>query len=63
MDKSWAEAEAWQNYLSETIAAGEAAKDAIEKQNLDDLYDANDALYQPCVDCHKEFNPAVQNDE
>ncbi|MBT5219650.1 MAG: cytochrome c [Woeseia sp.] len=62
-DRKWASKAAWQTYIDEEVAALDAARQAIKLRNLEQLWEANDALYTPCETCHVEFNPGVASDD
>ena len=47
----------WKKYNAQMIEAAQKGLDAIRSRNLDELYFANDILYPPCEDCHKQFHP------
>ena len=58
-DKAWAAEAKWRAYSDDVIAAARSAKLAIAAQDMDALYDANDALYPPCEACHLDYHPGV----
>lgn len=58
-DDAWASEARFQAYIDEEIAAGEAARAAIEARDIDALFSAGDALYAPCENCHIDYNPGV----
>ncbi len=58
-DKQWVSQRDWKMLSEKMIAAAGQALQAIRNKNLDALFDAGDALYQPCEECHGIFNPAV----
>jgi len=62
-DNSWAADEKFQAYIDEEIAASSAARVAIAAKDLDALFEAGDALYSPCENCHVDYNPAVAGEE
>jgi cytochrome c556 len=62
-DNTWAADEKFRAYIDEEIAASNAARVAIAAKDLDDLFEAGDALYSPCENCHIDYNPAVSGEE
>jgi len=62
-DNTWAADEKFQAYIDEEIAASSAARAAIAAKDLDALFEAGDALYSPCENCHIDYNPAVSGEE
>jgi len=62
-DNTWAADAKFQTYIDEDIAASNAARTAIAAKDLDALFEAGDALYSPCENCHIDFNPAVSREE
>jgi cytochrome c556 len=62
-DNNWANQLDWQSFTNEMTNAAEQALAAIHKKDIDALLDVGDALYQSCVNCHQNYNPAVVNVE
>ena len=62
-DNTWAADEKFLAYIDEEIAASNAARAAIAAKDLDALFEAGDALYSPCENCHIDYNPAVSGEE
>lgn len=62
-DNTWAAEEKFLAYIDEEIAASNAARAAIAAEDLDALFEAGDALYSPCENCHIDYNPAVSGEE
>lgn len=62
-DNTWAADAKFQAYIDEEIAASNAARAAIAGKDLDALFEAGDALYSPCENCHIDYNPAVSGEE
>ncbi len=60
-DKQWATEQLWQDYSKAMIVATEQMLTAAKEKNLDAFYEGSDAVYPPCEECHKAFNPAVVN--
>ena len=58
-DNGWAANAEWQVMANEMSDAADDQLAAIRSRNLDALFDANDAIYPPCENCHLKFNPAV----
>ena len=58
-DNTWAAEPDWQNFTDRLISAGEDARAAAERQDLDAMFTAGEVLYPPCEECHLQFNPAV----
>jgi cytochrome c556 len=63
MDARWAREPAWQAYERALIAAGNVALAAVRARDVAALVSAGDALYTPCEECHKQFNPALTDTE
>lgn len=61
MDNDWVREPAWQGFNGAMIAAGQAALEASQQQDIDGLLNAGDILLPPCEGCHQQFNPAVVN--
>lgn len=59
-DDTWAEDPAWQEFADRLIQAGIDAREAARNKDLDGMYDAGDALYTPCEECHIQFHPGLQ---
>jgi len=62
-DNTWAADAKFRAYIDEEIAASNAARVAIAAKDLDALFEAGDALYLPCENCHIDYNPAVSGEE
>lgn len=62
-DNTWAADAKFRAYIDEEIAASNAARVAIAAKDLDALFEAGDALYSPCENCHIDYNPAVSGEE
>lgn len=60
-DKMWATEEQWQIYSKTMISAAEQILTAAQAKDIDAFYAGTDAIYPPCEDCHKAFNPGVVN--
>ena len=58
--KGWIEVTT--QHADDTIAAAESAKIAIAARDMEAIFEAGDALYQPCEACHIDFNPGVASD-
>lgn len=58
-DAEWASDDRWKAYVDAEMVAINAAKLAIAARDIEKLWEANDALYTPCENCHIDFNPGV----
>ena len=58
-DAEWASDDKWKAYVDAEMAALDFAKLAIAARDIEKLWEANDALYTPCENCHVDFNPGV----
>jgi len=59
-DDAWAGQPEWRAFNEVMRIAAIDALAAIRARDLDELFNANDALYPPCEGCHVAFNPGVQ---
>lgn len=59
-DAQWASEAKFQAYLDSDVAAANAARAAIAARDMDALFQAGDALYEPCESCHIDYNPRVE---
>jgi cytochrome c556 len=62
-DNTWASDAKYLAYIDEEITASNTARAAIASKNIDALFEAGDALYSPCENCHIDFNPAVSGED
>lgn len=62
-DMEWAADPRWQTYSDAAIAAAGAAREAIERRDLEALLEANGRLLAPCEACHVDFNINVNPEQ